>query len=101
MTATSAAIPACEHGVGFVAVAVRFPREPAVHRIERVLHHPDSADTPVAARGGRFAKGGWEIRPACRPDSDPGERLYELSVPVALARGAVVCEQRDCFGGAV
>ncbi|MFI7598419.1 hypothetical protein [Actinoplanes sp. NPDC049681] len=101
MTATipAAVIPAAEHGTGFVAVAVRFPAEPTAHRVERVQHHRDTEDTPPEERGGPFAAGGWEIRPACRPDSDPGERLYELSVPTALARGATACGHTDCFGG--
>ena len=104
MTTTTAApaavIPATEHATGFVAVGVRFPADPAVHRVERVLHHPDTADTPPAGRGGLFARGGWETRPACRPDSNPAERLYEMSIPFALARGGQQCGHGDCFGGA-
>ncbi|AGZ39597.1 hypothetical protein [Actinoplanes friuliensis] len=103
MTATTTAvegIPANEHSTGFTAVALRFPADPAAHRIERVLHHPDTADTPAEQRSGPFAAGGWEIRPACLPDSNPGERFYELSTPAALARGALPCGHRDCFGGA-
>lgn len=100
ITITGAVIPADEHATGFVAVAVRFPADPVAHRVERVLHHPDAADTPPAERGGRFARGGWEIRPACRPDSNPDERLYDLSIPAALARGATACGHGDCFGGA-
>ena len=97
--APTVAIPASEHATGFVAVAIRFPTDPTAHRVERVLHHPDTDDTPPTDRGGPFARGGWETRPACRPDSNPDERLYEMSVPVALARGAAACEHGDCFGG--
>jgi hypothetical protein len=98
-TRSAAVIPANERLTGFVAVDIRFPHVPVVHRVERVLHHPETADTPEAQRGGPFARGGWETRPACQPDSNPAERLYELSVPFALTRGGTACGHGDCFGG--
>jgi len=93
------AIPADEHATGFVAVAVRFPTDAAVHRITRLYHRPDGTDggTPVRLDGGN--KTSTEIRPACRPASNPAERLYELSIPFARARGAVACDRPECFGG--
>jgi hypothetical protein len=92
-------IPANQHG-GFVAVAVRFPADPAAHRVER-LYHPSGGTTGgvAATFDGRVLRSSTETRPACRPDSDPGERLYELSVPSALARGAMPCGHPECFGG--
>jgi hypothetical protein len=96
---TAAMIPAAEHATGFVAVAVRFPADPAAHRITRLYHQADGtlSGMPVQLDA---AKSGWtEIRPACRPDSDTAERLYELSIPTALARGALACGRPECFGG--
>ncbi|OJF15525.1 hypothetical protein [Couchioplanes caeruleus] len=102
MTATIrvGVIPAVEHGTGFVAVAVRFPAAPVAHRVTRLFHRPDGTQGGIPARFDGTEQCRTEIRPACRPDSDPGERLYELSVPTALARGATACGHDDCFGGA-
>ncbi|GGQ77670.1 hypothetical protein [Couchioplanes azureus] len=102
MTATIPAgvIPAVERGIGFVAVAVQFPAEPVAHRVTRLFHRPDGTQGGIPVRFDGTEPIRIEIRPACRPDSDPAERLYELSVPTALARGATACGHGDCFGGA-
>ena len=102
MTTTNAAsglIPADLHLSGFVAVAIGFPAETAAHRAVHLYHRPDGTDggTPVRLDGSN--KTSTEIRPACQPDSNPAQRLYELSIPFALARGAVACDQPECFGG--
>jgi hypothetical protein len=98
-TTTSALIPDTEHSTGFVAVALRFPDDPTAHRVTRVFTRPDETEAGQPARFDGPKSTTAEIRPACRPDSDPAERLYELSIPTALARGAVACDQRECFGG--
>jgi hypothetical protein len=103
MTAAVAAavIPANERCTGFVAVAVRFPHDdPAAHRITRLHHKPDGALGGAPNTFDGQHKSWTEIRPACCPDSDPGARHYELSVPTALAHGAAPCDQPDCYGGA-
>lgn len=95
---TTALIPANERLTGFVAVAIRFPHDPTAHRIERLYHRPDGAPmgTPTKFDGSTPFQA--ETRPACRPDSDPGDRMYELSIPAALARGAAACDRPECFG---
>lgn len=98
-TVTAAVIPANEHGTGFVAVAIRFPADPAAHRIERTYHRPDGTTGGMPVKFDDRDPFTVEIRPACRPDSDPGERFYELSVPYALGRGAAPCDRPECFGG--
>lgn len=98
-TITAAVIPASEHATGFVAVAQRFPHDPAVHRITRLFHRPDGTPAGMPSRFDGSEKSFTETRPACRPDSEPADRLYELSIPTALARGAVPCGHGDCFGG--
>jgi hypothetical protein len=95
-----AVIPANEQATGFVAVAIRFPADPGAHRVTRLFHRPDGTDGGIPVRFDGKEPNRTEIRPACRPDSDPAERLYELSIPTALARGAVPCGHADCFGGA-
>jgi hypothetical protein len=102
-TATTplAVIPAAEHGVGFTAVTVRFPDgDPAAHRITRLYHRPDGTLGGMPSGFDGKNKSTTEIRPACRPDTDPASRFYELSVPTALARGAVACDLPQCYGGA-
>ena len=96
---TIALIPANERLTGFVAVAIGFPDEPAAHRIERLYHRPDGTQMGVPTKFDGSTPFRDEIRPACRPDSDPSDRLYELSVPTALDRGAVACSSAACFGG--
>lgn len=97
-TPNTARIPADEHGLGFTTVAITFPAEPDAHRIERIYHPAIAADEAPEGTGELRA---WtEVRPACRPDSDPDQRFYELSVPYALARGAIACDRPECFGGA-
>ncbi|GIF02341.1 hypothetical protein [Paractinoplanes rishiriensis] len=98
MTATGL-IPENERLTGFVAVAIRFPDDPTAHRIERLYHRPDGTDMGAPTKFDGSTPFRDEIRPACSPDSDPGGRLYELSVPTALARGAVACPRTECFGG--
>jgi hypothetical protein len=96
---TTALIPDNERLTGFVAVAIRFPDDPTAHRIERLYHRPDGSEMGAPTKFDGSTPFQAEIRPACRPDSDPGERLYELSVPAALDRGAVACPSTACFGG--
>lgn len=98
-TSSTAVIPADEHGTGFVAVDIRFPADPAAHRVTSLYHRPDGTDGGAPIRFDGRDPFTTEIRPACRPDTDPGERLYELSIPTALARGAVPCDDPECFGG--
>ena len=99
-TVTPTMIPANEHATGFVAVAVRFPQEPTAHRCTRLFHRPDGTEGGMPTRFDGGNETWTEIRPACRPDSDPAERHYELSIPTALSRGAAVCGHPECFGGA-
>jgi len=98
-TTTAAVIPAVEHATGFIAVAVRFPADPAAHRITRLYHQANGEPGGMPASFDGHNQSTTEIRPACRPGSDPGARFYELSIPTALARGAHPCDHPDCFGG--
>ncbi|MEU4239764.1 hypothetical protein [Actinoplanes sp. NPDC026619] len=99
ITHAPAVIPAAEHLTGFVAVAITFPADPAAHRIERAYLTPDGIARGLPTRFDGKDPFTVEIRPACRPDTDPGGRHYELSVPFALARHAVPCDRPECFGG--
>ena len=99
MTTVAGVIPAAEHGVGFVAAAVRFPADPVVHRIVRIYHRADGTTGGMPARFDGTDKTTTEVRPACRPDSDPAARHYELSVPTALHRDGIPCGHSECFGG--
>ena len=73
-----------------VAVAALFPDVAVVHRFAWVCHKA------LGTTAGRWT----EIRPLCWPDSEPAERFYELSVPMALYRGGIPCGHAECFGGA-
>jgi hypothetical protein len=101
MTATTndAAIPPCEHLTGFTAVAVTFPAEPGAHRVTRVYDRPDGTEMGAPTKFDGSTPFSGEIRPACRADSDLTERFYELSIPMALHRGAAPCDHPDCYGG--
>ncbi|RSM59477.1 hypothetical protein DMB66_27725 [Actinoplanes sp. ATCC 53533] len=98
-TITGAQIPAEEHATGFVAVAIRFPTDPTAHRATSIYHRPDGTDGGLPVRLTEKLAGWTEVRPSCRPDTDSSDRLYQLSIPTALARGAVACDQPECFGG--
>ncbi|XVV14423.1 hypothetical protein ACQP2X_08790 [Actinoplanes sp. CA-131856] len=94
-----AMIPENEWLTGFVAVSIRFPADPGAHRIERLYHRPDGTEMGAPTKFDGSTPFRDEIRPACRPGSDPSDRLYELSVPAALHRGASACLDPACFGG--
>jgi hypothetical protein len=99
-TMPAAVIPTDEHGTGFAAVAVRFPAGDATaHRITRLYHREDGTLGGMPSNFDGTNKSWTEIRPACLPDTDPGARFYELSVPSALARGANACDRPECYGG--
>lgn len=102
-TAVPVVIPAGERATGFVAVALRFPGDPGAHRVTRLYLRPDGTEGGMPVRFDSTEQSREqsrsEIRSACRPDSHPADRLYELSTPVALARGAVACARPECFGG--
>lgn len=90
-------IPADMMGTGFVAVAIRFPAVATAHRVVHVTITPD-CDTPTETNG--HAPIRRETRAACQEDADVADRVYELSAPMAHHRGAVVCPDPVCFGGA-
>jgi hypothetical protein len=100
LSTTAGVIPAAEHLTGFVAAAITFPADPVVHRATRLYHRPDGIPMGLPTKFDGRTPFGTEIRPACRPDTGPAERLYELSVPMALYRGAVACDRPECYGGA-
>jgi hypothetical protein len=98
-TTTAVEIPAAEPATGFVAVAVRFPHDPTAHRLTRDYSRPDGTPMGMPTRWDDQTGFRIHIRAACRPD-DTQTRHYELSIPTALARGAVACGAPECFGGA-
>jgi hypothetical protein len=98
-TIAAATIPAAERATGFVAVAVRFPHNPTAHRTTRDYSRPDGTPMGLPTRWDDHTGFRIHIRAACRPD-DTQTRLHELSIPTALARGAVACERPERFGGA-
>ncbi|GAA0432552.1 hypothetical protein Aca07nite_19730 [Actinoplanes capillaceus] len=96
-TTSEVTIPASEHLTGFTAVTVRFPTDPAAHRAVTIHHRADGTTGGLPVQLTEQHTGWTEVRPACRPDSDPDGRFYRLSVPAALHRGAVACDQPECY----
>jgi len=90
---------------GFVAAAVVFPRDPVVHRYDRVYPHETVQDRqtgkmmavgnalPVARNDPALARDGVARLVRCIPLCSAVGYFHELSPAFAFARGASACEE--------